>query len=114
MNNEKQAIALQEKMEFYFVGLVFTILGLSIQTKPTLQPLPWLYVETLGWLLLLLAGLSGLRRLESLFIHFKHHARKDNLQGIEKNLTDRKKLEDTQKQVGTKMGSCRYLCIAIF
>jgi hypothetical protein len=55
---------LVEKLEFYFLGLTFTLLGLSVQTfKPT-NFLSADLVEITGWFLLLISGLVGLSRLE--------------------------------------------------
>jgi NhaP-type Na+/H+ or K+/H+ antiporter len=65
-SQQNTAIAqrIQEKFDAYLLGLIFTILGLSIQTakfgtSPTADAL-----EILSWLLLLVAGLAGLSRLE--------------------------------------------------
>src|SRR5438046_3320901 len=63
-SNTAIAQRIQEKFDAYLLGLIFTILGLSIQTarfgpSPTADVL-----EILSWLLLLVAGLVGLNRLE--------------------------------------------------
>lgn len=54
----------QEKLHFYLLSLVFTLLGLSVQTsKLGASPIAdWL--ELAGWLFLLLSGLAGLWYME--------------------------------------------------
>lgn len=54
----------QEKFQFYAVALVFTILGLSIQTATFDGHVAARICEILSWLLLLVSGLSGLSHLE--------------------------------------------------
>ncbi|SRR6266851_1480176 len=54
----------QEKFDAYLLGLIFTILGLSIQTAkfgsaPTADAF-----EVISWVLFLVAGLAGLSRFE--------------------------------------------------
>jgi hypothetical protein len=54
----------QEKFEFYLVGLVFTLLALSIQTAKFAQSNCTNFFELLGWVFLAVSGLNGLWRLE--------------------------------------------------
>lgn len=54
----------QEKFEFYLVGLVFTLLALSIQTAKFSHSNLSDTFEILGWLTLAVSGLIGLWRLE--------------------------------------------------
>jgi hypothetical protein len=54
----------QEKFQFYAVALVFTILGLSIQTASFDGHVAAKICELLSWLLLLISGLSGLSHIE--------------------------------------------------
>lgn len=58
--NEIDARTYQDKFDLYFLGLTFTILGLSIQTA-SFGKMVWSdCLELLAWLLLLLSGLAGL------------------------------------------------------
>lgn len=100
MTNEQQAVALQEKLEFYFVGLVFTILGLSVQTFSPERTDPWYYFDLAGWSFLFVSGLSGLLRLETMFRHFKFHARKDQLESIQTAVKKRQQFEAVRDLVG--------------
>lgn len=52
------------KFEFYFIALVFTILGLSIQTSVLTEKFYQYIFELLSWAMLLISGLAGLSRLE--------------------------------------------------
>ena len=54
----------QEKFDFYVLGLVFTLLALSIQTADLGKYAVADVFELLGWVCLFVAGLSGLWRLE--------------------------------------------------
>lgn len=54
----------QEKFQFYAVALVFTILGLSVQTASFDGHIAARICELLAWLFLLISGLSGLSHLE--------------------------------------------------
>jgi hypothetical protein len=62
-----------EKIEFYTLGLTFTLLVLAVQTfKPTTS-LPADIVEIIGWMALLLSGLLGMSRIEwiPIILHVK-------------------------------------------
>lgn len=62
--NTAIAQRIQEKFDAYLLGLIFTILGLSIQTaKFGSSPIADAS-EIIGWVLFLVAGLAGLSRLE--------------------------------------------------
>ena len=65
------ARAIQEKFEFYFLALVFTILGLSIQTiviaAETWQIIP----EILAFALLAISAFAGLSRVEWTSVLFR-------------------------------------------
>ena len=66
MSDNERVIAhqSQEKFQFYAVALVFTILGLSIQTANFDGYIAARICELLSWLMLLIAGLAGLSHLE--------------------------------------------------
>ncbi len=69
--NIEVAIQFAQKFEFYVIALVFTILGLSIQTSMILGS--WqCFFEIISWLALLMSGLAGLSRLEWTPIAYKH------------------------------------------
>jgi len=53
-----------EKIEFYFLGLTFTLLALAVQTFKPSTSLTADVVETGGWLLLLISGLVGVSKIE--------------------------------------------------
>lgn len=61
--NRKIARSLQSKFDFYFLALVFTTLGLSIQTARFSSSVQF-WCEILSWMMLLISGLMGLSRLE--------------------------------------------------
>lgn len=52
------------KFNFYFLGLTFGILALSIQTATFQTPLPARIAELVGWVFLLTSGIVGLSRVE--------------------------------------------------
>ncbi len=65
---KKLGIELRQKYELYFVTLIFTLTGLSIQTaRPYAAPF-FVWVEIVAWGSLLLAGLLGLWRVSRLWL----------------------------------------------
>jgi hypothetical protein len=66
MSDNERAIAhqSQEKFQFYGVALVFTILGLSIQTATFDGHVIARICELFSWLMLLVSGVAGLSHLE--------------------------------------------------
>ena len=66
MSDNEHAVAhqSQEKFQFYGVALVFTILGLSIQTATFDGYVTARICELMSWLMLLVSGLAGLSHLE--------------------------------------------------
>lgn len=58
------ALETQSKFEFYTLGLVFTLLGLSVQTAKFESGLCGDVLELAGWMSLLSSGLAALWRLE--------------------------------------------------
>ena len=57
------AIQAKQKFEFYFLALVFAILGLSVQTSTITGNWQCLF-EIASWVMLLVSGIAGLSRLE--------------------------------------------------
>ena len=55
---------LQERFETYWLGLIFTLLALSVQSAKFGVSVPADVLELLSWLLLLVAGLAGMSRFE--------------------------------------------------
>ena len=65
MANEREiAHQTQEKFEFYLLGLVFTLLVLSVQTATLHQSNLANFCELLAWFSLLTSGVVGLWRME--------------------------------------------------
>lgn len=63
--NMQQAVRVQERFEFYGLALTFTVLGLSVQTGPGMNPVASL-LELTSWGCLLGSGLVGLARIEDI------------------------------------------------
>ena len=59
----KSAVDIQAKFELYFVTLVFTLLGLAIQTSKPAANSYLAFSELLSWILLLSTGLIGMYRI---------------------------------------------------
>ena len=71
--NLEHAINIKDKFEFYFLALVFTVLGLSIQTSQLTST--WqAVIEVCGWASLLSSGLAGLSRMEWLPLSYEHYS----------------------------------------
>lgn len=75
MSTMDRAWQFQEKFELYLIALVFTVLGLAIQTAAFGATLPGDVAELCGWLFLLISGVVGLWRLEWLPIAYAADAR---------------------------------------
>jgi len=58
------AVQTQERFRFYLVALVFTILGLSIQTYDETSLVFARFTEVCSWAVLLVSGLAGLSYIE--------------------------------------------------
>jgi len=89
-SNIEYSRALQEKYEYYFIALNFTLLALSVQTADFTSYSAQVVIELFGWLLLLSAGLLGLTRLEMQPVGHKGYA---ELQRKEEKL---KQMKDAQ------------------
>ena len=83
MSDNERSVAQQsqEKFQFYGVALVFTILGLSIQTATFDGHIIARICELFSWLMLLVSGLSGLSHLEWNPVIRVQMVRKDELEG---------------------------------
>lgn len=64
MNYADAAKEYSVKFDFYFLALIFTILGLSVQTADFTQSQIGAVSELFGWVTLLCSGVIGLIRLE--------------------------------------------------
>ena len=77
--NENKAIArnLSHKFEYYLIALVFTILGLSIQTASFSGEYFQYILEFSAWFLLLISGLFGLWRLEYVPVAYREYGQQE-------------------------------------
>ena len=71
--NLEYAVNTKDKFQFYFLALVFTILGLSIQTS-TFSSRIQSMIEIGGWLFLFASGVAGLSRMEWLPVLYEYKA----------------------------------------
>lgn len=75
-NNENEnliiAREISHKFEFYFLALVFTILGFSLQTASFTKNHFQYIFEIVALLSFLISGLAGLSRIEWLGVAFRH------------------------------------------
>lgn len=71
--NKEISIQTQQKFEFYFLALVFTVLGLSIQTSEFSSKAQSI-VELAAWASFLISGLAGLSRMEWKPVSYKSYA----------------------------------------
>lgn len=78
-SNTEVAQKYRERFEFYFVGLIFTVLGLSIQTAKFSQTIIPDGFELLAWMSLLISGFMGLIRIEWTPIAHQYISKKKGL-----------------------------------
>ncbi len=71
--NLEHSIQTQQKLEFYFLALVFTILGFSIQTSQFSTNIQAIF-EIMAWFSFLVSGLSGLSRMAWIPVSYKHYS----------------------------------------
>lgn len=64
MEHFRQARELQNRFDYYFVGLIFTLLAASVQTVRWSDNNLSTTIELMGWAFLASAGIFGLRRME--------------------------------------------------
>jgi len=63
-SNIQVAQRVREQFDAYFLGLTFTVLGLSIQTAKFGTAVASDWLELTAWTLLLVSGIAGLSRME--------------------------------------------------
>jgi len=73
-NDLEYSRQLQEKFELYLLALIFTLLGLAVQTAKFGANQIADILELLGWSSLLVSGLAGLSRLEWVPVGLKVHS----------------------------------------
>ena len=79
---EAKAMDIQEKYELYLVSLTFTLLALSVQSASFgTHPIGDAF-ELLGWLLLLISGITGLLRLEQVPVVLRYYAAKEQQKDV--------------------------------
>lgn len=84
--NDDVAVETRTKLEFYFLALVFTVLGLSIQTGHLGKANGQYLFEISAWVSLLISGLAGLSRMEWIPIVYFQTSRKQEEEEIVKTL----------------------------
>ena len=96
--NEEHAIQTQQKFEFYMLGLVFTILGLSVQTA---QFSSWAQssLEIAAWGALLVSGLAGLSRMEWIPVSYVFHADDEVQKSLVREAKQGRSIMNTSGQV---------------
>lgn len=91
--DRKYAAEIKAKLEFYFLGLVFTVLALSVQKGELIRPFGQFIVEISAWVALLISGLAGLSRMEWTAVSYLYM---DQIKTNEGNLS---RLEQAQGNV---------------
>lgn len=71
---------IQERVQFYFLTLTFTLLALSIQTALFSDNPVQIASELLGWAAFIISGVAGLHRMTQLPIYFKISVKQNALQ----------------------------------
>lgn len=79
--NKFLARDLSHRFEYYLIGLVFTILGLSIQTSSLSKEHFQYLFELFAWISLLVSGLLGLWRLEYIPVAYREYSRQQVEEG---------------------------------
>mgnify|MGYP001110690615 CR=1 FL=1 len=95
-SNLEAAQRIQEKFQFYLVAVVFTILGLSIQTAKFGGSSLADVIELISWLFLLVSALTGMSYLEWSSVTHKIVYRKTDIQGSINRLREVAKEGHTQ------------------
>ena len=79
MSDLEYSRQLQEKFELYLLALIFTLLGLAVQTAKFGAHQPADALELLGWTCLLISGFVGLSRIEWLPVIYQTNSRLSEL-----------------------------------
>lgn len=86
------SIEIQQKFEFYFIALIFTILGLTVQSATFTMRYYQFWFEMGAWLCLFTSSIFGLLRIEKLYkpweIMSSMRIKKDILESINDNLKE--------------------------
>jgi len=83
----------QERIQFYFITLTFTLLALSIQTGVFSNNPVQTCTEILGWIAFLISGLAGLHRMIQLPIYYKLSV---HINALNENIMDAEKIKHEQ------------------
>lgn len=76
----ERAAVISDKFELYIISLVFTLLGLSIQTAKFDSYVVLNFSELFGWIALLVSGVFGLWRMEYVPVVLQNLGRKENFE----------------------------------
>lgn len=113
MSQIKAGNELADKFDFYITGLIFTVLGLSIQTAQS-RNCAINYVEIMSWALLFLSGLLSLWRLEwlsSLTLHMGFAGKFHSEGNLQQSAKHQDLADKIQKRLLLKSKGRRYLLI---
>ncbi|WP_155987090.1 hypothetical protein [Thioalkalivibrio sp. ALE16] len=84
---EPTSQSVMEKFEFYFLALIFTLLGASVQTANfTSSPNVSIWMELVGWALLASSGIAGLSKVQWISSMLYTKSRKENYVQISRDL----------------------------
>lgn len=84
---EPTSQSVMEKFEFYFLALIFTLLGASVQTANFVSsPKLAVWMELTGWCLLAVSGIAGLSKVQWIASILHTKSRKENYVQISQDL----------------------------
>jgi hypothetical protein len=78
--NDAAALSMQEKLELYLLTLAFTLAGLSIQTATFNGPAAQRVAELAGWVLFLISGVVGIRRVQWVVVYLRYAGARQRLE----------------------------------